>query len=51
MTHPIAPSELDPAQLPVQPEFPAAPDPSGVPPDAGEPGLDENAPGFVKHRP
>lgn len=50
MAHPVPPSDLDPAQLPVQPEFPTDHDAPGPDPEAGEPGADENAAGFVKHR-
>ncbi len=44
------PSPDDPAQLPVEPEFPT--DEHGDKPgqEDGEPGLDENAAGFVKPR-
>lgn len=43
------PSPNDPAQLPVEPEFPADLHDDGASPDEeGEPGLDENAAGFVK---
>ncbi|CAN5543314.1 hypothetical protein BH10PSE18_BH10PSE18_04070 [soil metagenome] len=47
MTHP-KPSPNDPSQLPVEPEFPT--DEHGDKPNSeeGEPGLDENAAGFVK---
>ena len=44
------PSEDDPAQLPVQPEFPTDEDPTNPHSDEGEPGADENAAGFVKKK-
>ena len=50
MNHPKPPSEDDPAQLPVEPEFPTdepAPNPHS---DEGQPGPDENAAGIVKPR-
>ena len=49
MIHPRLPSD-DPAQLPVQPEFPTDDDPTHPHPhpDEGEAGADENAAGFIK---
>ena len=50
MNKPRLPEQDDPAQLPVEPEFPT--DDGGDQPgtEDGEPGLDENAAGFVKSR-
>lgn len=52
MTHPKFPSEDDPAQLPVQPEFPTDHEVPGSDPDEHEhePGADENVAGFVKKK-
>ncbi|MES2530013.1 MAG: hypothetical protein V4636_03185 [Pseudomonadota bacterium] len=47
MPHP-KPSPSDPAQLPVEPEFPTDEHSDKPNPEEGEPGLDENAAGFVK---
>lgn len=44
------PSEDDPAQLPIEPEFPTDEDPTNPHSDEGEPGADENAAGFVKKK-
>lgn len=50
MSIPKVPSEDDPAQLPVQPEFPTDEDPTNPHLDEGEAGVDENAAGFVKKK-
>ncbi|QNK73899.1 hypothetical protein H7F36_01065 [Variovorax sp. PAMC28562] len=50
MNMPKVPSEDDPAQLPVQPEFPTDEDPTNPHSDEGEAGADENAAGFVKKK-
>ena len=48
-THPV-PSEDDPANLPVEPEFPTPSDPANPHSDEGQPGADKNAAGFVKEK-
>lgn len=50
MTTSKVPSEDDPAQLPVEPEFPTDADPTNPHSDEGTPGADENAAGFVKEK-
>ncbi|WP_179106900.1 hypothetical protein [Variovorax sp. KK3] len=50
MPTPQIPSEDDPAQLPVEPDFPAGSDPHQPLSDEGKPGADENAAGFVKEK-
>jgi hypothetical protein len=47
MSHSKPPSD-DPAQLPVEPEFPTDDAPTNPHSDEGEPGADENAAGFGK---
>lgn len=48
MTNPKVPSEEDPAQHPVEPEFPTDDDPVNPHSDEERPGADENAAGIVK---
>jgi len=43
-------SEDDPAQHPVEPEFPTDTDQGNPHSDEGKPGTDENAAGFVKEK-
>ena len=50
MNTPKVPSEDDPAQLPVQPEFPTDEDPTNPHSDEGDPGADENAAGSIKKK-
>jgi len=50
MPNPKVPSEEDPAQLPVEPEFPTDTDQGNPHSDEGKPGADENAAGFVKEK-
>jgi len=50
MTTPKVPSEDDPGQLPVEPEFPTDADPTNPHSDEGQPAADENAAGFVKEK-
>ncbi len=49
MTNPKPPLD-DPAQLPVEPEFPTHEEPGNPHTDEAKPGADENAAGFVKPR-
>jgi len=50
MNKPRLPEQDDPAQLPVEPEFPTDDGSDKPGAEEGEPGLDENAAGFVKTR-
>lgn len=50
MPHPKIPSEDDPAQLPVEPEFPVDAEPGSPQADEGFPGSDESAAGFATER-
>jgi hypothetical protein len=48
MSTPKVPSEDDPGQLPVEPEFPTDADPTNPHSDEGQPGADQNPSGVGK---
>ena len=50
MSHSKVPHEDDPAQLPVEPEFPTDAGQGNPHADEGLPDADENAAGFVKEK-